>query len=177
MSSNVKADVQVDVPVRVAYDQWTQFESFPNFMSGVDEIRQQSDTMTHWVVSIGGVRREFDAKITEQVPDTVVAWESVDGPKHRGRVVFRAESAERTYVEVSLEWEPADFVEKVGAALQIDDLRVKRDLEKFKRFIEERGVETGAWRGEVHDAAPGGATGAVPPVGDGAEGMDPDLRA
>jgi uncharacterized membrane protein len=175
--TTVSADVEVDVPVRVAYDQWTQFESFPEFMSGVDEIRQQGDTMTHWVVSIGGVRREFDAKITEQVPDSVVAWQSVDGPQHRGRVTFRPEGAERTHVDVELDWEPADFVEKVGAALQLDDLRVKRDLAKFKDFIESRGRETGAWRGEVHSGEPGGATGAVPPVSDGIEGADPDLRA
>lgn len=204
MSTTVSSDIDVDVPVRVAYDQWTQFESFPNFMGGVDEIRQLDDATTHWIVSIGGVKREFDAKITDQVPDSHVAWQSIDEPRHRGRIAFRSDGPERTHLDLELEWEPEGFVEKAGAALQVDDLQVRRDLERFKRFIEARGDETGAWRGEIHggqttdqqvggmsgmgspatgrhvaDGAEGGggATGAVPPTGDGAIGSDPDLRA
>jgi len=208
MSTTVSSDIDVDVPVRVAYDQWTQFESFPNFMGGVDEIRQIDEATTHWVVSIGGVKREFDAKITDQVPDSHVAWQSIDEPRHRGRIAFRSDGPQRTHLDLEMEWEPEGFVEKAGAALNIDHLQVRRDLERFKRFIEARGDETGAWRGEIHggqssdqsvggmsgmgapstgrhvaDPSPatgdsgGGATGAVPPTGDGAIGNDPDLRA
>lgn len=202
MSTTVSSDIDVDVPVRVAYDQWTQFESFPNFMGGVEEIRQLDDETTHWIVKIGGVRREFDARITDQVPDSHVAWQSLDEPTHRGRIAFRSDGPERTHLDLELEWEPEGFVEKAGAALQVDDLQVRRDLERFKKFIEARGDETGAWRGEIHGGqatggaqsadrevggmsgmgAPAtgtgtGATGAVPPTGDGAVGSDPDLRA
>jgi uncharacterized membrane protein len=211
MSTTVSSEIDVDVPVRVAYDQWTQFESFPNFMGGVDEIRQLDDSTTHWVVSIGGVKREFDAKITEQVPDSHVAWQSIDEPRHRGRIAFRADGPERTHLDLELEWEPEGFVEQVGSVLNVDDRQVKRDLERFKTFIEARGDETGAWRGEIHGGQPtdrdrgsadrevggmsgmgtpgsgrhaaddsgdvGGATGTVPPTGDGAIGSDPDLRA
>lgn len=150
MSTTLNASVDVDVPVRVAYDQWTQFETFPEFLGGVEEVTQLDDTLTHWVAKIGGVRREFDAEILEQQPDRVVAWSSVGEVFHRGRVRFTPEGANRTKVDAEIEWQPEDFVEKVGAALQLDDLQVQRDLKKFKEFIEERNAPTGAWRGEVH---------------------------
>lgn len=150
MSTTLNASVEVDVPVRVAYDQWTQFETFPEFLGGVDAVTQLDDTLTHWVASIGGVRREFDAEILEQEPDRVVAWSSVGEVFHRGRVRFTPEGADRTKVDAEIEWEPEDFVEKVGAALQLDDLQVQRDLKRFKEFVEDRNAPTGAWRGEVH---------------------------
>lgn len=150
MTSTIHADVVVDVPVGVAYDQWTQFESFPDFLSGVESITQLDDTKLHWVVSVGGVEREFDATITEQRPDEVIAWRSTEGELHTGRVVFTPESAESTRIDVEMGWEPEGFVEKVGAALNIDEAQVKSDLRDFKRLIEERGTPDGAWRGEVH---------------------------
>ncbi|MBM7503205.1 SRPBCC family protein [Agromyces aurantiacus] len=192
MSTTVTADTEVDVPVRTAYDQWTQFESFPHFMNGVESVRQLDDTSTHWIVSIAGVTREFDADVSDQVPDDHVAWRSTTAEvHHRGRVDFRPVSADRTRVDLTIEWEPEGFVEKAGAALQLDDAQVKRDLHRFKEFIEERRAETGAWRGEVHGAqetAPGGTglpgtatTGTAgtvnPPMSEGVVGSDPDLRA
>jgi uncharacterized membrane protein len=150
MTSTIHADVVVDVPVGVAYDQWTQFESFPHFLSGVERVTQIDDTNLHWVVTVGGVEREFDATITEQRPDEVIAWRSTQGELHSGRVVFTPESVEATRIDVEMAWEPEGFVEKVGAALQIDDAQVKSDLKNFKRLIEERGTPEGAWRGEVH---------------------------
>ncbi|MRX43128.1 SRPBCC family protein [Agromyces kandeliae] len=178
MSTTVTADIEVDVPVRVAYDQWTQFETFPEFMSGVDAIRQVDDATTHWVVSIGGVTREFDADISDQVPDDHVAWHSTTAEvDHRGRVVFRPLSADRTRVDVTVEWEPEGFVEEAGAALGFDDRQVEHDLRKFKEFIEARELPTGTWRGEVHG---GGAATATAGSGafdaDGVVGEDPDLR-
>lgn len=151
----VEESVDVAVPVRTAYDQWTQFESFPEFMSGVESITQLTDTTNHWETSIGGVRREFDTEIVDQQPDQRIAWRSVDGKSHAGVVTFEQLGPDSTRVSVRFEWAPETFTEKAGAALQLDKLQVKTDMRKFKDFIESRGTETGAWRGEVDDAGPG----------------------
>ncbi|WP_019135407.1 SRPBCC family protein [Cellulomonas massiliensis] len=141
--------IDIDVPISTAYNQWTQFEEFPQFMGGVDEVRQLGDTLTHWKTSIGGVEREFDAAITEQEPDRVVAWRSIDGTTHEGHVSFEALGATQTRVHVRTSWQPESLVEKAGAVVGADDRQVKADLKRFKEFIESRGVETGGWRGEV----------------------------
>ena len=177
MTTTLTASTEADVPVRTAYDQWTQFESVPQFLGGVEEVRQIDDSLTHWVVSIGGVKREFDAEIGDQVPDDHVAWSSIGEVVHRGRVEFTPVQADRTRIDLEIEWEPEGFVEKAGAALQLDDLQVKRDLERFKDFVEDRHRATGAWRGEIHggdsasDLAPG-----APRSDDTVMGTDPDLR-
>ena len=148
--SQVQESVDVHVPVRTAYDQWTQFESFPQFMEGVEKITQLDDRHSHWVTKIGGVRREFDTEITEQHPDERVAWKSTGGDtKHAGVVTFHRLDDENTRVTVQLDWEPEGLVEKAGSALNVDDRQVKADTKRFKKFIEERGTETGAWRGDV----------------------------
>ncbi|WP_448808342.1 SRPBCC family protein [Agromyces bauzanensis] len=175
MSTTLTASTEVDVPVRVAYDQWTQFESFPEFLGGVDSVTQIDDTLTHWVVSIGGVRREFDAEIGDQMPDDHVTWRSIGEVMHRGRVDFTARDADHTQVDLEIEWEPEGFVEHAGAALQLDDLQVKSDLKRFKEFVEHRGAPTGAWRGEVHggDTRLGASATMQTP---GTVGTDPDLN-
>jgi uncharacterized membrane protein len=145
----IESEIDVDVPVSVAYNQWTQFEEFPRFMDGVESIRQIDDTHTHWKVKVAGVEREFDATITEQIPDTRIAWRSVDEPHHAGVVDFHRLNDSETHVSVKMDWEPEGFVEKVGEVLQMDDIQVGRDLKKFKELIESQGFETGAWRGEV----------------------------
>jgi uncharacterized membrane protein len=147
--STVNSDVDVHVPVSTAYNQWTQFETFPQFMSGVDNIVQLDDTHTHWKVSIAGVKREFDAEITEQIPDTRIAWNSTDGTNHAGVVSFHRLDADDTRVSVSLDWQPDGPIEAAGALLQVDDIQVGRDLRKFKDLIESNGFESGAWRGSV----------------------------
>jgi uncharacterized membrane protein len=147
--STVEQSIDVEVPVRTAYDQWTQFESFPQFMEGVERIEQLTDTRTHWVTKVGGVTREFDAEITEQHPDERVAWRAVDGPQHAGVVTFHRLDAGATRVMLQMDVEPEGVVEKVGDALGAVKRRTKGDLERFKAFIEDRGSETGAWRGEV----------------------------
>jgi carbon monoxide dehydrogenase subunit G len=149
MATKVEQSIQVRVPVRTAYDQWTQFEEFPRFMGGVQEIRQTGDDMTHWVVEIGGVKREFDARILEQVPDTKVAWAATTGATNAGAVYFTPVGPEETTVRLEMEYEPEGVVEKVGDALNVVERRAKADLEKFKEFIESRGSQTGGWRGEV----------------------------
>ena len=147
--ASVTESIDVEVPVHTAYNQWTQFESFPQFMSGVESVTQQDDTHTHWKTKIGGVEREFDAEITEQHPDERVAWKSTDGTTHAGVVTFHRLSDAETRVTVQLEWEPEGLTEKAGAVIGLDDHQVKSDLDRFKKFIENRGKETGAWRGDV----------------------------
>jgi uncharacterized membrane protein len=151
--TTIEKSVDVHTAVRTVYNQWTQFESFPHFMEGVDEIVQQTPTRTHWRTSIGGVTREFDAEITEQNPDERVAWRSVDGPKHAGVVTFHRLDDRTTRVHLQMEYAPESLAEKAGTALGAVGHRIQNDLERFKTFIESRGAETGAWRGEV-DRAP-----------------------
>ena len=147
--SSVTESIDVSVPVHTAYNQWTQFESFPHFMSGVESITQTDATHTHWKTKIAGVEREFDAEITEQHPDERVAWKSVDGKDHAGVVTFHRLGDNETKVTVQMDWEAESLVEKAGAAIGADDRQVKADLKRFKEFIESRGTETGAWRGDV----------------------------
>ncbi|MEW2289254.1 SRPBCC family protein [Streptomyces sp. NPDC047841] len=149
--SQVEESIEVNVPVSAAYNQWTQFEDFPQFMDGVERIEQRSDTLTHWVTKIGGVTREFDAAITEQIPDERVAWTSVDGEaKQAGVVTFHHIDATTTKVMLQLEYEPEGLTETVGDKLGFVKRQATGDLKRFKEFIESRGGnETGAWRGEV----------------------------
>jgi ribosome-associated toxin RatA of RatAB toxin-antitoxin module len=174
--TTIEKSVDVKAPVRTAYNQWTQFESFPKFMAGVDKIDQQTPTRTHWQTTIGGVTREFDAEITEQHPDERVAWRSVDGPQHAGVVTFHRLDEQTTRVHLQMEYEPETLTEKAGTALGVVGHRIEDDLKRFKNFIEHRDDETGAWRGEV-DRAPqegehrmasrgGSPSQSVPPMGD-----------
>jgi uncharacterized membrane protein len=148
MGSMMKS-IDVDVPVRTAYNQWTQFESFPEFMEGVLEVRQLDDRRLHWRAKVGGREKEWDAQITEQNPDERVAWRSTTGAMNAGVVTFHRMSDNCTRVTLQMEYEPEGAVESVGNALGFPDRTVGKDLENFKRFIETRGVETGAWRGKV----------------------------
>ncbi|MDG4801972.1 SRPBCC family protein [Micromonospora sp. WMMD980] len=148
--STVTESVDVQVPIRTAYDQWTQFESFPQFMDGVESITQIDATHTRWVTKVAGVTREFDAEITEQHPDERVAWKSTGGEaKHAGVVTFHRLSDDETRVTIQLDWEPEGLVEKAGSAVGVDSRQVKADAKRFKAFVEDRGSATGAWRGDV----------------------------
>ena len=148
--SFVEASVDVDVPVKTAYNQWTQFESFPRFMNGVQEVRQLDDLHNHWVVDVSGVRREFDTEITEQRPDERISWKTVGGDvRQMGNVSFERLDAGHSRVTVQLEWEPQTMAEKTGSTVGLDTRQVRADAERFKHFIEHRNAETGAWRGEV----------------------------
>ena len=147
--STITESVDVDVPVTTAYNQWTQFESFPQFMEGVEQIRQLDDTHLHWVTKVGGATREFDATVTEQHPDERIAWKSDSGPNHAGVVTFHRLSDSTTRVTAQMDVDPEGFVEQVGDKLGVLNRRVKGDLKRFKEFIEQRGGETGSWRGDV----------------------------
>ena len=148
--NSIEKSITVDVPVRTAYNQWTQFESFPSFMEGVEEVRQQGDTHTFWRASIAGKTEEWTADITEQVPDTRVSWHSTSGAYNAGTVRFLPTGPDQTEVFLRLDYQPEGVVEKAGDALGFVERRVSGDLERFKKFIEERGSETGGWRGEIH---------------------------
>jgi len=141
--------IEVDVPVSTAYNQWTQFEEFPKFMDGVNEVRQLDDTRLHWDASVAGKRAEWDAKIVEQEPDTRIVWESIDGKQTRGTVAFDKLGESRTNVRLTMSYTPEGIAEKAGSAIGLDRRRIKGDLGRFKELIESRGVETGAWRGEI----------------------------
>ncbi|MFF9090661.1 SRPBCC family protein [Streptomyces sp. NPDC014991] len=149
--SQVEESIEVDVPVRTAYNQWTQFETFPQFMDGVERIEQRTETLTHWVTRIDGATREFDAEITEQIPDERVAWTTVSGEaKQAGVVTFHRLDETRTKVMLQMNYEPHGLAETVGDKLGVVKRQVTGDLARFKKFIEARGGdETGAWRGEV----------------------------
>ena len=151
--STIEQSIDVQVPVRTAYDQWTQFEEFPRFMEGVEEVRQVDDTHTHWRTKVAGREKEFDAQITEQTPDQRIAWTSQAGPEHAGVVTFHRLDQGRTKVMLQMDVEPDGVAEKAGDALGLLKRRVKGDLERFKDMIEARGAETGAWRGEVRQDA------------------------
>jgi uncharacterized membrane protein len=147
--STIEESIEVQVPVRTAYDQWTQFEEFPRFMEGVEEIRQLDETHLHWVTKIGGKRKEFDAEVTEQTPDERVAWRSTSGAENAGVVTFHKTGEGETRIMVQMDVDPDGLVEVAGDALGVPKRRVKGDLERFKELIEARGQVSGAWRGEV----------------------------
>jgi uncharacterized membrane protein len=148
--AKIEKDLVVNVPVSVAYNQWTQFESFPEFMEGVKEVVQLDEKRLHWNAEVAGKDQEWDAEITDQVADRHIAWRSVTGAMNAGSVIFQPVGDGQTKVSLELTYEPDEAVEKVGDALGFLERRVGGDLERFKKFIESRGAPTGAWRGEIH---------------------------
>lgn len=146
----VEKSCEVNVPVNTAYNQWTQFEDFPQFMEGVKEVRQLDDTHLHWHAEVAGKDKEWDAQITEQIPDKRIAWRSVSGALNGGVVTFHRIDDNTTRIMVQMDYEPEGVVENVGDAMGVFSRRVQGDLERFKDFIESRGQETGAWRGQVN---------------------------
>lgn len=155
----IEKSVEVQVPVRTAYNQWTQFEDFPRFMEGVEEVRQMGDQRLHWKARIGGKSREWDAEIREQVPDEKVIWRATEGAGNAGIVTFDSLGPDLTRVHLEMSYDPEGFSENVGDMLGFVTRRVQGDLERFKAFIEARGMETGAWRGEIRNPdVPGGHT-------------------
>ena len=147
--AKIDKSIEVGVPLSTAYNQWTQFEEFPSFMEGVKQVNQLDDTHLRWVVEHKGKHYEFETEITEQRPDERVAWRTTEGKSHAGVVTFHRLDESPSKGMVQMDWEAEGLLEELGAALGSDDRRVKGDLERFKEMIESRGVETGAWRGEV----------------------------
>jgi len=148
--ASIIESVDVDVPLQAAYNQWTQFEEFPLFMDGVEKVQQLDSTDLHWIASIAGVRREWDARIIEQVPDERIAWENLDGVANAGLVTFAALAPDRTRVTLRMEVDPQGVVENVGDALGFVGRQTRDDLEHFREFMNQRRQPSGGWRGEVH---------------------------
>jgi uncharacterized membrane protein len=147
--SVIEKSIEINVPVKTAYNQWTQFEEFPKFMEGVKEVRQTDDTHLHWKADIAGKEKEWDAEIMEQIPDERIAWRARNGAMNAGVVTFHRLSDSKSKVMLQLEYDPEGVVENVGDAVGVVSQRVLGDLERFKRYIESRGQESGAWRGTV----------------------------
>jgi uncharacterized membrane protein len=147
--STVEKSIEVELPVSTVYDQWTQFEEFPEFMEGVEQVTQLDDTRLHWVAKIAGSRREWDAEIVDQRPDLRIAWRSVDGTATGGTVTFQPAGVAATRVNLQMEFEPSGLAESVGDKLGFVSRQTEGDLKRFKSFVEERGSETGAWRGRI----------------------------
>ena len=147
--ATVKESIEVDVPLKTAYNQWTQFEEFPKFMDGVESVRQVDDTHLKWVAEVGGKRREWQAEIMEQEPDKRNAWRATDENGPNGIVEFEPLGEDKTLVTVEMAYEPEGLTEQLGSAVGADSRQIESDLERFKNLIESRGVESGAWRGEV----------------------------
>ena len=156
--SEVEKTIEVDVPVSIAYNQWTQFETFPEFMEGVREVTQLANSELHWTAEIAGKTKQWDAAITQQEPDRRVAWRSVDGADNAGDVQFEPVNEGCTRVKLRMVYDPEGVLENVGDALGVVSRRVEGDLERFKKFIESRGAATGAFRGEIQQPAPQGAS-------------------
>jgi len=146
---SIEKSVEINVSVHSAYNQWTQFEEFPRFMEGVESVKQLDNTRLQWVANIGGERKEWQARITEQIPDQRIAWRSESGEFTSGAVSFQALSPDTTRVTVRVNYEPKAITEKIGDMLGMVSLRVTGDLERFKDYIESRGQETGSWRGTI----------------------------
>jgi uncharacterized membrane protein len=146
--AKIDESIEVEVPVQTAYNQWTQFEEFPKFMGSVERVQQLDDKHLRWVADLGGTKAEWDAEITHQEPDRRIAWRATSGFPNYGEVTFEPVNG-KTRINVNMEFEPEGMKESAGSALGFDSRQVKKDLERFKDFIEGRGTETGAWRGEV----------------------------
>ena len=147
----IKKFIEVDRPLSHVYNQWTQFEEFPRFMEGVKEVRQLDDQRLYWRADIGGKEKEWTAKITEQIPDDRIAWRSESGEYTSGQVDFARLGTDRTRVALEIGYDPQGFIENVGDAVGVVSRRIENDLENFKEFIENRGQETGAWRGTIRE--------------------------
>lgn len=145
----IEKSIDLNVSVRTAYNQWTQFEEFPRFMEGVEHVRQIDDKHLHWKASLGGRQEEWDAEIIEQIPDQRIAWRSQSGAKNEGIVLFSPVTEGKSKINLRIEYEPKGMVEKTGDIAGVVSQRVEGDLNRFKAFIESRGHESGAWRGNV----------------------------
>ena len=151
--STIEKSIEVNVPVRTAYNQWTQFEEFPRFMEGVLEVRQLDDKHTHWRTNVGGMEKDFDAEITEQIPDKRIAWRSRSGASNAGVVTFHSLNDQNTRIMLQMAYEPEGLIEKSGDMLGFASRRIEGDLQRFKEYIESKGHETGGWRGKVERPA------------------------
>ena len=169
---HIEKSIEVEAPLSMVYNQWTQFEEFPKFMDGVESVTQMGDKRLHWVAEIGGKRTEWDAEIFEQIPDQRIAWRSMSGAMNTGMVNFEPLGPNQTRVWLKINYNPEGAMENIASALGIVGAKVEGDLKRFKEFIENRGAETGAWRGRIE----GKRVDPVPSHASAAEGMPRSQR-
>jgi uncharacterized membrane protein len=150
--STIEKSIDVHVPVHRAYNQWTQFEEFPRFMEGIEEVRQLDEKRLHWRANVGGKEKQWNAIVTEQIPDRRIAWRNVTGSPNAGVVTFHRLNDNTTRIMLQLEYDPEGVVENVGDIVGVVSHRIQGDLQRFKEFIEARGTETGAWRGKIQQS-------------------------
>jgi uncharacterized membrane protein len=150
---NIEKSIEVNCPLKTVYNQWTQFEDWPRFMEGVKSVRQLDDKHLQWDIEVAGKEKQFEAQITEQIPDMRICWESTSGVRNGGEVSFESNGT-KTRVRLRMDYDPQGLIEEAGDAVGVLSARVQGDLKRFKEFIEMRGNETGAWRGQIpkHDA-------------------------
>ena len=167
--SRFEDSIDIDVPVRVAYDHWTQFEDFPRFMEGVESVVQRDDRLLDWVATVAGKRKEWTAEIVDQTPDKRIAWKSIDGAENAGAVLFEPLGPDRAKITLRLDAEPEGPIEAVGDALGFLKRRVSGDLQRFQEWVEGEAPPVDGWRGEIHgtevideDGARPGATAGSP---------------
>ncbi|HLP76903.1 MAG TPA: SRPBCC family protein [Candidatus Paceibacterota bacterium] len=146
----IEKSIEVEAPIGRVYNQWTQFEDFPRFMEGVEQVKQLDDKHLHWTAKVAGRRKEWDAEIVEQVPEDRIAWRSITGSPNSGVVHFHPSDSQHTVITLRLNYEPEGAMENIGSALGLLSGRIENDLKHFKDFIQQRGTETGSWRGEIH---------------------------
>jgi uncharacterized membrane protein len=151
---SIEKTIEVEAPINKVYNQWTQFEKFPEFMEGVEEVRQLDERHLHWVAEMGGKKKEWDAEIYEQVPDQRIAWRSTTGTRNAGKVDFLPKEPNRTRVTLKMDYEPEGALEHTGDALDVVSRQVEGNLERFKEFIQSSATESGAWRGDIHEDEP-----------------------
>jgi uncharacterized membrane protein len=147
--TTIATSIEINVPVQTAYNQWTQFEEFPKFMEGIIEVQQLNDRRLHWKAVIGGLEKEWDAEITEQIPDRCIAWKNVGGAHKEGIVTFEPLSDGKSTIRLHIDYDTEGIVETIGDEMGTVSTRVTEDLKRFKSFIEAQGKETGAWRGKI----------------------------
>jgi uncharacterized membrane protein len=149
LDSSIMETIEINVPVRTAYNQWTQFEDFPQFMASVREIRQLDDKHLHWKANVAGEEKEWDVEITEQIPDKRIAWQSTTGVPNGGVATFHKISDDVCRVAIQMDYQPEGAAEKIGDAFGAVRMELRGNLQKFKEMLESRGKESGAWRGSI----------------------------
>lgn len=150
--STITESVTIEVPARAAYEQWAAYETLPRFSDGVINVERRGEDVTHWTVNIAGVTREFDAQVLERIPGRRLAWRSIDGPSHAGALEFEALDDHTTRVTARMDLAPEGFAETAADKLGVINIRVRRDLQQFKQYMEDGGGQAPqTWQDQWHE--------------------------
>jgi uncharacterized membrane protein len=147
----IQQAVDVAVPIKTAYNQWTQFEDWSQFMHRLENVSQEDDSHVHFKAKIWGISKEFTAEIVEQEPDKRIKWEATEGVTHTGVVTFHELADRLTRIEVTLDLQPGSLIEKAGRGMRHVKRAVRADLARFKAYVTMEEEESGSWRGRIED--------------------------